>query len=47
MSKTIIIHDYYVDVLQDRYNLVDKTIYSNKLVVEIHKLLKEYSSENI
>lgn len=40
MSKTIIIHDDYIDVLKDGCNIIDKTIYDDEIVIQGRKLLR-------
>lgn len=41
MKKTIIIHDDYVEVLKDGYNIIERTVYDDELVIKANKLVKE------
>jgi hypothetical protein len=42
MSKTrIIIHDDYVEVLQDGYNIIEHTVYDDEVVARANELLNE------
>lgn len=45
MKKTIIIHDDYLEVLQDGYNIVDRTVYDNEIVLLAQQLLTEIKGE--
>lgn len=40
MKKTIIIHDDYIEVLRDDYNIIEKTAYDDEVIVQAHKLLR-------
>lgn len=40
MKKTIIIHDDYIDVLIDGYNIIDKTVYDDEIIIQAKKLLR-------
>jgi hypothetical protein len=45
MSKTIIIHDDFIEVLQDGYNIIERTIYDDAIVPQASKLVKELNNE--
>lgn len=40
-KRTIIIHDDYVEVLQEGYNIIERTVYEDESVIKANKLLKE------
>lgn len=41
MKKTIIIHDDYIEVLKDGYNIIEQTIYDNDTVLLANQLVTE------
>lgn len=45
MKKTIIIHDDFIEVLQDGYNIIEQTIYDNNIVLLAKQLLTEIKGE--
>jgi hypothetical protein len=45
MKKTIIIHDDFIEVLQDGYNIIDKTVYDDEVVALGRKLVKAINEE--
>lgn len=40
MKKTIIIHDDYIEVLKDGYNIIDNTVYDSESIKKAHELLQ-------
>lgn len=40
MKKTIIVHDDFIEVLKDGYNIIDKTVYDDEIVIQARKLLR-------
>ena len=38
---TITIHDDYIDVLKQGYNIIERTVYDDELVIKANKLVKE------
>jgi len=40
MRTTIIVHDDYVDILKDGYNIIERTVYEDELVIKANKLVK-------
>lgn len=45
MSKHIIVHDGYIEVLQDCYNIIEHTIYDENIVTQANELVKELQNE--
>jgi hypothetical protein len=41
MKKTVIVHDDYIEVLKDGYNIIENTIYDVDLVAKFNKLVKD------
>lgn len=41
MSKRIVIYDDYVEVLEDGYNIVERTVYDDELVKQANELVKQ------
>ena len=39
--KTIIIHDYYIEILEQGYNIIERTVYDDELVAKANELLRE------
>jgi hypothetical protein len=44
MKKTIIVHDDYVEILKDGYNIIERINYEDELVIRANKLVKELMS---
>jgi chaperonin cofactor prefoldin len=40
MKKTIIIHDDFVEVLQDGYNIIENTVYDAEVIEQAKKVLE-------
>ena len=40
MKKTIIIHDDFIEVLRDGYNIIENTIYDDEVVASAKELVK-------
>jgi hypothetical protein len=38
---TIIVHDDYIDVLKEGYNIIERTVYDDELVIKANKLVKQ------
>ena len=38
---TIIIHDDYIDILKEGYNIIERTVYDDELVLKANELVKE------
>ncbi len=47
MNKTIIIKDGSIEILQDGYNLIERTVYDDKLVKQAHELLDAITDDTI
>jgi hypothetical protein len=45
MQKTIIVHDDYVEVLKDGYNIIERTVYDDELVIKAQKLVGLLTNE--
>jgi hypothetical protein len=46
MGKTIVIHDDRIEVLEEGYNIIEKIVYDDELVIPANKLLRRISREN-
>ena len=38
---TIIVHNDYIEILKQGYNIIERTAYDDELVVKANKLVKE------
>ncbi len=38
---TITIHDDYIDILKQGYNIIERTAYDDELVIKANELVKE------
>jgi len=47
MSKTIIIKDDSIEILQDGYNIIERTVYNNELVKQAQELLDAITDDKI
>lgn len=47
MNKTIIIKDGSIEILQDGYNLIERTVYNNELVKQAQELLDAITDNTI
>lgn len=45
MKTTIVIHEDFIDVLMDGYNIIERTIYDEKFVTMASELRKELNEE--
>lgn len=41
MTRTIIIKDDCIEILRSGYNIIDRIVYDDELVIKAHKLLKD------
>lgn len=41
MKTTIIIHDDYVEILKDGYNIIERRVYEDELVIKANELVKQ------
>lgn len=45
MKKTIIVHDDYVEILKDGYNIIEHTEYDNNIVLLANQLVTELEEQ--
>ena len=45
MNVTIIVTDDRVDVLKDGYNIIERSVYDDELVIKAHKLVKQLTNQ--
>lgn len=38
---TIIVHDDYIDILKEGYNIIERTAYDDELALKANELVKE------